>query len=394
MPLFGGLDTIKDAAATLADAERLGADLWGADWCRYSTGGSTHVNQAAALAVGRPGTDGAGQPNGAPQHAVRADPGRARSRCGCPATSTPRFGLPTGLSLPALEAALAEHPDAAAVFCVEPSYVGTLSDLPAVVALAHAHGVAVVVDQAWGGHFGFHPAYPAHALQAGADALITSAHKALPAYSQAALLLARTERLDAARLDRAFDASATTSPSGTILASIDASRALLADPLGRDLLDRLVAHRRRGASAAARRTGTPCPGPEDFAPGRFDPAKLVVLLDRVDGNAIERGPDRRGRAGRAGRPRHARADRDDARRRRDRRAAVQRDRSPPNWAMPRPRAAASVWTAQHSAVGDVPARRVLRRARVRPRVGCRRAGERRTDRARIRPESRCSLPER
>ena len=59
-----------------------------------------------------------------------------------PTDIDPRLGLPTGLSLAALEAALAEHPDAAAVFCVEPSYVGTLSDLPAVVALAHAHDVA------------------------------------------------------------------------------------------------------------------------------------------------------------------------------------------------------------------------------------------------------------
>jgi lysine decarboxylase len=123
-------------------------------------------------------------------------------------------------------------------------------------------------------------------LQAGADALITSAHKALPAYSQAALLLARTERLDVARLDRAFDTAATTSPSGTILASIDASRAVLSAPLGHELLDRLV------TLVAAARTrlrshGHTVPGPGDFAPGRFDPAKLVVLLDRVDGNAVE-----------------------------------------------------------------------------------------------------------
>ncbi len=286
VPLFGGLDTIKHAAAALAEAERLGADLWGADWCRYSTGGSTHVNQVAALAVGQPG-----------QQVLVSRAAHRSTLSGLilagldpvwlPSDIDPRFGLPTGLSLPALEIALAEHPDAAAVFCVEPSYVGTLSDLPAVVALAHARDIPVVVDQAWGGHFGFHPAYPAHALQAGADALITSAHKALPAYSQAALLLARTERLDAARLDRAFDAAATTSPSGTILASIDAARAVLGAPLGRELLDRLV-----GLMAAARARlstgGHTVPGPDDFAAGRFDPAKLVVLLDRVDGNALER----------------------------------------------------------------------------------------------------------
>jgi arginine decarboxylase len=285
VPLFGGLDTIKDAAGTLAHAERLAADLWGADWCRYSTGGSTHVNQVAALAVGRPG-----------QKVLVSRTAHRSTLSGLilagldpvwlPSEIDSRFGLPTGLSMAALEAALTQHPDAVALFCVEPSYIGTLSDLPAIAALAHAQGVAVVVDQAWGGHFGFHPAYPAHALQAGADALITSAHKALPAYSQAALLLARTERLDAARLDRAFDAAATTSPSGTILASIDASRAVLGAPLGRELLDRL-GHNVAAARTRLRAHGHTLPGPDDFAAGRFDPAKLVVLLDRVDGNAVE-----------------------------------------------------------------------------------------------------------
>jgi arginine decarboxylase len=286
VPLFGGLDTIKDATAALGQAEQRGAELWSADWCRYSTGGSTHVNQVAALAVGRPGAT------------VLVTRTAHRSTLSglilgglrpvwLPSEIDPRYGVPSGLALPALEAALAEHPDAVAVFCVEPSYVGTLSDMRAVVEVAHARDVPVVVDQAWGAHFGFHPAYPRHALQAGADVLITSAHKVLPAYSQAALILARTGRLDGTGLERAFEASATTSPSGAILASIDASRALLSAPVARELLDRLA-----GLVAAARSrltaSGLTLLEPDDFGPGRFDPAKLVVLLDRADGNAVER----------------------------------------------------------------------------------------------------------
>jgi lysine decarboxylase len=284
-PLFGGLDTIKDAAATLAAAEGAAAHLWNADWCRFSTGGSTHVNQAAALAVGRPG------------QSVLISRNAHRSMLSglilaglepvwLPNDVDPQSGLPAGLTLSALEAAVAQHPDAAAVFCVEPSYIGTLSDVTAIVDLAHAHDIPVVVDQAWAAHFGFAPGYPPHALQAGADVLITSAHKALPAYSQAALLLARTERVDATRLDRAFDASHTTSPAGSILASIDASRAILGSPMGRDLLVRL---RSTVAQARARvqQAGHTALAPEHFPPDRFDPAKLVVLLDRIDGNALE-----------------------------------------------------------------------------------------------------------
>src|ERR1039457_7185582 len=72
------------------------------------------------------------------------------------------------------------------------------------------------------------PDLPPHALAAGADAMVTCAHRALPAYTQGALVLARTGRLDAARLDRAFEATHTTSPAGAIMASTDAARALLA----------------------------------------------------------------------------------------------------------------------------------------------------------------------
>jgi lysine decarboxylase len=135
---------------------------------------------------------------------------------------------------------LGEHPAAKAVFLVEPTYVGTLSDIAAHAKVAHAHGIPLVVDQAWGAYFGFHPELPRHALQSGADAMVTSAHKTLPAYTQSALVFARTERIDSDRLERAFEATATTSPSGTIAASADAARALL-ERDGERLLGDLVA---------------------------------------------------------------------------------------------------------------------------------------------------------
>jgi arginine/lysine/ornithine decarboxylase len=81
------------------------------------------------------------------------------------------------------------------------------------------------VDAAWAAHFGFHPDLPRHGLQLGADVVVTSAHKTLPAVSQAALILARTDRVDPGRLDAGVEATATTSPAGSILASIDAARA-------------------------------------------------------------------------------------------------------------------------------------------------------------------------
>lgn len=185
-----------------------------------------------------------------------------------------------------------EHPDAVALFLVEPSYVGTISDLPPAIDLAHQHGMPVIVDQAWGAHLGFHRAYPRHAIALGADAMITSAHKTLPAYSQGSLVVANTQRLDRDRLERGFDASATTSPAGSILAGVDAARAVLAAPVGGRLLDRLVqivADARGMLRRAPSLAGALIPDADDFPAGRFDPAKLVVLLGGAarSGNAVE-----------------------------------------------------------------------------------------------------------
>ncbi|HEY7323916.1 MAG TPA: hypothetical protein VH520_03735, partial [Streptosporangiaceae bacterium] len=56
-PFYGGLGTIKNADGLRVEAERRAAELWGADWCRFSVAGSTHGNQALALAVGKPGQE-------------------------------------------------------------------------------------------------------------------------------------------------------------------------------------------------------------------------------------------------------------------------------------------------------------------------------------------------
>jgi arginine decarboxylase len=271
VPLFGGLATLKDAAGLLAAAEARTATRWGADWCRYSTGGSTHANQVLTLSVGAAGDE----------VLVARNAHRSTLSGLLLAGLTPRWltpevtdGLITGLSVATLEQAIARHPRARAVFLVEPSYVGTLSDREALIATAHAAGLTVVIDQAWGAHLGFHEDLPAHGIALGADAVIFSAHKTLPAYSQASLVLARTERLDAGRLERAFDLSATTSPAGSILASADAAVALLDSPLGHDRLSVLLASVEQ-ARERLRGAGLSVAGPDTH---RMDPTKLVVRL--------------------------------------------------------------------------------------------------------------------
>src|SRR5271166_7079396 len=281
-PFYGGLDTIKHADHLRVDCEGRAARLWGADWCRFSVAGSTHGNQALALAVGRPGQEVI--INRTLHRSLLLGLILAGLR---PVWVRPEIdpssGLPAGLAVQAVRDALAAHPRACAVFLGDPTYVGTISDLSGHAAAAHDAGVPLVVDAAWAAHLGFHPDLPPHAIAAGADAMVTSAHKALPAYTQGALVLARTERLDAARLDRAFEATHTTSPTGSIMASIDAARALLAAH-GERLCDRLL----RGVSAARKRLLV-VPGVDVLDGPGVEPTKLVVLLAGAGahGNKVE-----------------------------------------------------------------------------------------------------------
>ena len=167
------------------------------------------------------------------------------------------------------------------MFLGDPSYVGTYSDIAAHAEVAHEAGVPLMVDAAWAAYFGFHPDLPAHALGAGADAMVTSLHKTLPAFSQGAVMLARTERLDAARLERAFDATHTTSPGGGIVASIDATRALL-EHHGERLFTRLLAD----VASARERLGQ-IDGLRVLDGPGMDPAKIAVALAGTGAHGIE-----------------------------------------------------------------------------------------------------------
>jgi len=282
VPLYGGLDTVKLAGGLLADAEARAAALWGADVCRFSTGGATHANQAVALALGRPGDRVVVSRTlhrslllglvlaGLTPVWVRPD-------------VDPATGLPLGVPPAAVARVLAAAPDAVAVLVGDPSYVGTVGDVAGLAEVAHGHGVPLVVDGAWAAHAGFHPDLPRHALQLGADVLVTSAHKTLPAWSQAALVLARTQRIDPARLDAGVEATATTSPAGAVLASTDAARALLARD-GEQLLGAALAATRR-----ARERLSAVPGLVVLDGPGTDPLKLVLVLPGTgaDGIAVE-----------------------------------------------------------------------------------------------------------
>jgi lysine decarboxylase len=272
-PLYGGLDEIKLTEGTLKKAEELAASLWGADYARFSTGGSTHANQAIILALGKPG-DKVAITRTAHRSVLSALVLTGLE----PIWLTPEIdeatGVPTGIPVSELERALDQKP--IALLLTEPGYLGTISELPALISKAHEHSIPVVVDAAWGGHFGFNSQIPQHVLQLGADALITSVHKALPGYSASALLLAQGKLLNLARIEQSFETTHTTSPAGAPLASIDGCRALL-ETRGEQLTGVLLNYVNDFKAQLQSNFENPIfLNTDDFTAGRFDPVKIVL----------------------------------------------------------------------------------------------------------------------
>jgi lysine decarboxylase len=284
IPLYGGLDEIKLTNQVLKASESLAAQLWGADYARFSTGGSTHANQAVILALGKPGD------KVALSRTAHRSVLSALVLAGLePIWLTPEIdkttGVPLGIALSELERAITEKP--IALLLTEPGYLGTLSDLEPLIKKAHDHAIPVIVDAAWGGHFGFHPELPKHVMQLGADALITSVHKALPGYSASALLLARTTLLSADRLEQSFETTHTTSPAGAPLASIDAVRALL-QTRGPELIGAMLANIAEFKAAMQANFDLPIfLNTSDFPAGRFDPAKVVLRANQLGASGVE-----------------------------------------------------------------------------------------------------------
>jgi lysine decarboxylase len=259
-------------------AETLAAEAHGALRTWFLSNGATQGNHALALALAPLGANVVVQRN---SHASLVD-GLVLSG-GVPAFILPEIdgaiGMAHGVTPGGLERKLAANPDARAVFVVSPTYYGFCADVEGLAAVAHDAGVPLVVDQAWGPHFGFHPDLPPTAIALGADAMLTSTHKIAGSLTQSAMLhVADTGRIDAQLIARAVRLMRSTSQSSLLLGSLDAARRQLAVH-GEALLHETLAAIRATRAKLATTPGITVLGPELVGqPGiaAWDPLRIVL----------------------------------------------------------------------------------------------------------------------
>ncbi len=234
-----GID-IGPSPTPFESAERLAAEWHGAARTFFLTNGATQGNHVLCLALAAAGREVVVQRN---VHTSVID-GLVLSG-GLPRWLAPEYdenmGMAHGVTRASLKAALNAAPKAEAAFVVSPTYYGSCADIEALAEVAHDAGVALVVDQSWGAHFGAHPGVPKSALQLGADAVLTSTHKTVGSLTQSAMLhISDSGRVDIDRVARCVRISRSTSTSCLLNASLDAARRQLATH-GRALLDRTLA---------------------------------------------------------------------------------------------------------------------------------------------------------
>lgn len=130
-------------------------------------------------------------------------------------------GIMGSLSPAAVAEALEEDPEISAVLVVSPTYDGVVSDISAIAALTHDRGIPLIVDEAHGAHFPLSDSFPPSALRCGADIVVQSLHKTLPAFTQTALLHLNSGLVAEDELCRFLGMYQTSSPSYLLMASAD-----------------------------------------------------------------------------------------------------------------------------------------------------------------------------
>ncbi|WP_375429364.1 aminotransferase class I/II-fold pyridoxal phosphate-dependent enzyme [uncultured Sphingomonas sp.] len=218
-----GVEDRTESDHALNRAHELAAAAWGADMCRFITGGSTQILHTALAAVAR-----AGETVLLPTNSHKAEWSYALvaglDAVPLQADVDPVWDVETVVTPVTLAAALAAHPHAKAAVVVSPNYYGMTCDIERLAQVAHAHGIPLIVDAAWGAAFAFSPRLPTDALALGADIEVCSVHKTMGALAQGSVLLAKGNVVDQQRLALAYELFETTSPSFPILGSLDATR--------------------------------------------------------------------------------------------------------------------------------------------------------------------------
>lgn len=233
----GELDDLHHPQGAILEAQQLASAAFRAEHTLFLVGGTTAGILATILHLCRPGEEIIIQRN-CHQSVFH----------GCMMAGAKQRYLPcefdqNGMEIPispdTVQQMIRQYPQAKGVVITSPSYFGVVQNVREIAEICHAHQIPLVVDEAHGAHFGFHPRLPRSAIDQGADVSIQSTHKLLTSMTMSSMLHAQGERVNIADIMRWLRMIESSSPSYPLMASLDLARRWIATK-GKEELERLL----------------------------------------------------------------------------------------------------------------------------------------------------------
>ncbi|NLP52997.1 aminotransferase class I/II-fold pyridoxal phosphate-dependent enzyme [Bacillus sp. RO1] len=222
-----GMDDLHNPEGIIDEAQRLASDLYSSDETLFLVNGSTVGNLAMIIATCKRGSKVLVQRNCHKSvlnglELAGADP------VFLPCKVDENLGVAVSVDLAYLYKALETIEGITAVVLTNPNYYGTALDLENIVQVAHSYDIPVLVDEAHGAHFMLGSPFPKTALFSGADVVVQSAHKTMPAMTMGSWLHIQGSRVKKERITHYLKMLQSSSPSYPIMASLDLARYYLA----------------------------------------------------------------------------------------------------------------------------------------------------------------------
>ncbi|TKC13878.1 aminotransferase class I/II-fold pyridoxal phosphate-dependent enzyme [Robertmurraya kyonggiensis] len=137
------------------------------------------------------------------------------------------WGVAGGVSLDTIKNAYALYPDCKAIILTYPNYYGMTFNLKEIIQFAHDKHIPVLIDEAHGAHFIGGEYFPPSAVELGADVVVQSAHKTLPAMTMGSFLHVNSEYVSVERVNHYLRILQSSSPSYPLMASLDVARSYI-----------------------------------------------------------------------------------------------------------------------------------------------------------------------
>ncbi|MEC1180649.1 aminotransferase class I/II-fold pyridoxal phosphate-dependent enzyme [Metasolibacillus meyeri] len=219
-----GLDDFHQPEEAIAEAEELLRQTYEADRSFFLVNGSTVGNLAMIYATCQRGDTVFVQRNAHKSifHALELVGVK-------PVYLTPEWDehtcTATHVRLDVVKEALQYFPNVKAIILISPTYYGVVTEqLKSIIDLCHTYKIPVLVDEAHGAHFAASERFPISALALGADIVVQSAHKTLPAMTMASFLHVKSSLVEIEKVNRYLRMLQSSSPSYLLLASLDDAR--------------------------------------------------------------------------------------------------------------------------------------------------------------------------